>query len=63
MPEQIGLLHMFSQYQPPEALKDTLSQVAITAADIDPDSRKIAVQLFCAAYIPKRVLDQVSMDI
>ena len=63
MSEQIGFLHMFCQYQPPEALQSALSQVAITAADIDPDRRKIYVELFCPAYIPQRMLDQAATDI
>ncbi len=63
MDEQIQFLNMFSQYQPPEALYSALSQAALVAADIDPDSRRVNVAIHSPNYIPRRVLSQVSEEI
>ena len=43
MQEHISFLNMFSQYQPPEGIADTLSQAAVVAADIDPQRRQVEV--------------------
>ena len=63
MSEQINFLNMFSQYQPPEPLKSVLSQAAIVAADIDPETRLVSVAVHAERYIPKRYLDQASEEI
>ena len=63
MAEQILFLNMFSQYQPPEALYSVLSQAAITAADIDPEKRKISVTIYSSQYIPQRLLERVEADV
>ncbi len=62
MAEQVTLLHMFSDYEPPEALKSALHQAAIVAADIDPETRKISVQVHSDKYIPQRLLDQAAQE-
>ena len=54
---------MFPDYEPPEELNAALSQAAIVAADIDPETRSVRVALHAAAYIPQRLLDQASKDI
>ncbi len=54
---------MFSDYAPPELLKNALSQAAISAADLDPRSRCISLELTSPCYIPLRLLDQASREI
>ncbi|MBP3305429.1 MAG: PolC-type DNA polymerase III [Oscillospiraceae bacterium] len=54
---------MFSDYEPPEPLKEVLSQAAIAAADIDPAARKITVAVHSERYIPQRLLEQAALDI
>ena len=61
--EKIYFLNMFSNYEPPEALRTAFSQAAIVAADIDPSVRTVWVKLFSETYIPERFVDQASKDI
>ena len=63
MNEQILFLNMFAQYEPSEALATALSQAAVTAADIDPESKRVYVQLHSANYIPQHLLDQAASQI
>ncbi len=63
MNKEIPFLNMFPDYVPPEALQGTLSQAVISAADIDPASRKVKVALYSEAYIPGRALAQVEKEI
>ena len=61
--ENVLLLNMFPEYQPPEEAQHLLAQAAIVAADIDPQSRAVEVCLFAPVYIPQRVLNQLGIDI
>ena len=63
MSKQIAFLDMFSQYHPSEALYDVLRQAEVTSADIDPASRKVAVEIYTDSYIPQRLLTQVSEEL
>ena len=54
MEEQICFLNMFPDYEPPEELYAALSQAAIAAADIDPETRSVHVALHSERYIPQR---------
>ena len=63
MKQTVFLLNMFPDYEPPEALKSALSQAAIVAADIDPETRGVSVAVYCEDYIPQRLLNQLSKDI
>ena len=63
MSQQIQFLNMFSDYQPPEALQSALSQAAIVAADIDPETRKVDMVIHSSQYIPQRLIDQAVEDI
>ena len=63
MEEQIFFLNMFPDYEPPEELYAALSQAAIAAADIDPETRSVHVALHSEHYIPQRLLEQVRRDI
>ena len=53
MEEQVFLLKMFAEYDPPEMLKEALAQAVIAAADIDPESRKVSVAVHSDTYIPQ----------
>ena len=63
MREQVFFLNMFPDYEPPEALQEALSQAAIAAADIDPQTRKVSVAVHSACYIPMRYLEQAEKEI
>ncbi len=60
MKEKTYFLNMFSDYEPPETLKDALDQAAIVAADIDPARRIITVRVVFNNYVNQRALEQVS---
>ncbi len=61
--EQIRFLDMFSAYVPSPQIAELLSQAQIIGADIDPENRRVAVQLHNETYIPARLLNQVGGDI
>ena len=61
--ENVYLINMFPDYVPPEDLAMALSQAAIVAADIDPETRSVSVALHCENYIPQRLLNQAARDI
>ena len=63
MSEEVHFLNMFPDYEPPEELKNALSQAAIAAADIDPATRSVSVAVHSAAYVPQRWLSRVEKDI
>ena len=63
MEEKTYFLNMFSDYEPPESLKNAISQAAIVAADLYPVVRRISMVIRCERYIPQRMLDIVSADI
>ena len=63
MSQQIFFLNMFAQYQPSEPLQSALSQAAVTAADINPETKQVFVQLFSEKYIPQSLLDQAAAQI
>ena len=57
MIERVLFLNMFPDYEPPEALLSAFSQAVIVAADIDPQSRTVAVRLHSPAYIALRSVE------
>jgi len=63
MEQNIYLFHMFPDYEPPEALHAALSQAAIVAADIFPESGSVEAALHSERYIPQRLLDQAAREI
>ena len=63
MSEKIPLLHMFPDYMPPEELEMALSQAAIVAADIDPETRSVHVAAHAERYIPRRLTDRAADEI
>ena len=54
MEQNVYLLNMFPDYVPPEELAVALSQAAIAAADIDPETREVSVAVYSPVYIPHR---------
>jgi len=63
MSQDVYLLNMFSEYEPPEALQDAFSQAAIVAADMDAGLGSIHVAAHAPKYIPKRLIDQAAKEI
>ena len=63
MNQHVYIFNMFPDYEPPEELKEALSQAAIVAADIDPEERSVSVAIHAEVYIPQRLLDQVARDL
>ncbi len=63
MERRVYFFHMFSDYEPPEPLKSALSQAAIVAADLDPESRSISVAIHCDTYISKAHLMTAQREI
>ena len=63
MKQPVYFLHMFPDYEPPEELKEALSQAAIVAADIDPAKGTVDVAIHSACYIPRRFLDAVAGEL
>ena len=59
MNDQVLFLNMFSEIQPPEELREVLSQAVISAADIDPEEGSVSVRIFAEQYIPTRLLDEI----
>ena len=63
MAEKFYFLNMFSDYDPPEVLKNALSQAVICAADVDESLDIVSVDIFSDQYIPQRYLEQISKDV
>ena len=63
MDEKTYFLNMFSDYEPPETLKNAISQAAIVAADLDPVARTIHMSIHADTYISRKQLDCISADI
>ena len=63
MEQNIYLTNMFPDYVPPEELNAALSQAAIVAAGIDPESRSVSVAIHSENYIPQRLLDAAGREI
>ena len=54
MENEVRLLNMFPDYQPPESLQEVLAQAALVAADIDPEKKMVVAAIHSETYIPKR---------
>ena len=63
MNEKIQFLNMFSDYEPPEELRNALNQAAVVAADIDMENRGVHVMLHSDRYIPQRLLNTAAREI
>ena len=58
MKEQVLFFDMFAHYEPPEALQSAFSQAVITAADIDPETKRISVEVHSKKYISQNMIDK-----
>ena len=58
MTEQLYYLDMFRGYEPEEPLRQILSTLQITGAELDQSQRTIDLTLFSPVYIPYRYLDE-----
>ncbi|MBQ8035872.1 MAG: TerB N-terminal domain-containing protein, partial [Proteobacteria bacterium] len=54
---QVYLTNMFPDYEPPEELQCALSQAAIVAADIFPETGTVEAAVHSESYIPQRLLE------
>ena len=63
MPKTVYFSKMFPDYEPPEAVREALSQAVIVAADIDPHTCRVRAAIHCDSYISLRILDEMSRDI
>ena len=63
MNQSVPFLNMFPDYAPIEPLRNALSQAVLSAADIDPEKRQIAVTIGSPLYIPQRLLEQAEAEI
>ena len=63
MEHSISFLNMFPDYEPPEALNGALSQAAIVAADLDPATRWIGLQLRLPEYVAPRHFDDICANL
>ncbi len=63
MSKQVSILNMFPDYVPPEASVEVLSQAAVVAADIDPNTRRVSVAIHSQQYISGRLIEQLQQDI
>ena len=61
MKESVSFLNMFPDYEPPEGLKEALSQAAVVAADIVPETRTVSVAIHSEQYIPRAELEKAEM--
>ena len=63
MENTVYLSNMFPDYEPPEELAQALSQAAIVAADIDPQSGTVEVAFHAPIYISDSLLEKAKKDI
>ena len=63
MKDKVLFLDMFTHYQPPEQLRSVFSQAVVRAADIDPETKSVVVEIHSDNYISYAELDQAKSDI
>ena len=63
MADQLYFLDMFRGYEPEESLRQILSTLVITGAELDQPHRRIRLELFSEVYIPYRYIDIAASDI
>ena len=61
--EIVRFLNMFSEFAPPQALGNALSDVVVTDAQIDPASRAVRVDLLCPEYISSFAWNDISQQL
>ena len=63
MSETVYLLNMFPDYEPPEEIRNALSQAALVAVDIRAENRSVEVAAHTDTYVPRRLTRQAEKDI
>ena len=63
MTKEVFFFQMFPDYEPPEELREALSQAAVVAADISPERGSVHAALYSEQYIPRRLLSQAEQEI
>ena len=63
MTNEVFFLNMFPGYEPPESLYAVLSQAVVVAADIDPMTRSVSVEIRSDSYIAGSVLEQIQKEV
>lgn len=59
MEKTIYLLDMFAGFEPPEDLRDALSQAVVCHAEIDREVRKITISVLLEQYVGRRRISEV----
>ena len=63
MKENLFLLDMFPDYEPPEEIRKALSQAALVAVDLDPASRTVEAAAHAETYVPRRMTQQLEKEL
>ena len=63
MRENLFLLDMFPDYEPPEEIREAFSQAALVAVDLDPNTRTVEAAAHAERYIPRRFLQRLQKDV
>ena len=63
MKENLLLLDMFPDYEPPEEIRKALSQAALVAVDLDPASRTVEAAAHAETYVPRRMTQQLEKEL
>ena len=63
MKENLFLLDMFPDYEPPEEIRKALSQAALVAVDLDPASRTVEAAAYAETYVPRRMTQQLEKEL
>ena len=63
MKENLLLLDMFPDYEPPEEIRKVLSQAALVAVDLDPASRTVEAAAHAETYVPRRMTQQLEKEL
>ncbi|MDY3781608.1 MAG: PolC-type DNA polymerase III, partial [Candidatus Faecousia sp.] len=63
MKENLFLLDMFPDYEPPEEIREVFSQAALVAVDLDPNTRTVEAAAHAERYIPRRFLQRLQKDV
>ena len=63
MKENLFLLDMFPDYEPPEEIRKALFQAALVAVDLDPASRTVEAAAHAETYVPRRMTQQLEKEL
>ena len=63
MSQTVNFLDMFSHYLPPAEWKEAFAAAQVESAELDPDTRKVYLELRLDRYVPARVLAQTARSL